>query len=169
MSIECVKCVIVLDSDGARVLSRFYSKDFSTVSEQKAFEKNIFEKTDRKNGEIILLDGLIIIFRSIGDVIFYIVGGMKENEVILMTVIDAMIETLNNLLKNGIDKISLLQNFDVLSILVDELIDGGIIFETDPVVLGQRVNIAKMVDDLPIAEQTIGQALESLAKNLLKS
>ena len=70
-----------MDNDGNRILARYYDNTFSTVKEQKAFEKNLFNKTHRANAEIIMLDGMICVYKSNVDLFFYVVGSAHENEV----------------------------------------------------------------------------------------
>jgi hypothetical protein len=45
-----VKAVLVLDTEGKRVLAKYYGGEMATVKEQLAFEKNLFEKTKRYPG-----------------------------------------------------------------------------------------------------------------------
>jgi hypothetical protein len=45
-----IKAVLVLDSEGKRVLSQYYSEEWPTAKEQQAFEKSLFSKTHRANG-----------------------------------------------------------------------------------------------------------------------
>lgn len=45
------------------------------------FEKNLFSKTHRENGEIIMLDGFTIVYRSSVDLFFYVMGSANENGV----------------------------------------------------------------------------------------
>ena len=42
--------MLVLDTEGKRILAKYYGNDFATVKEQLAFEKNLFEKTKRYPG-----------------------------------------------------------------------------------------------------------------------
>ena len=53
-----------------------------------AFEKKLFDKTMRTNAkseaEIIILDGLVTVYRNSADIWVYIVGTQTENELILV-------------------------------------------------------------------------------------
>lgn len=43
-----VKGMCILDNDGNRILAKYYDKNvLPTTKEQKAFEKNLFNKTHR--------------------------------------------------------------------------------------------------------------------------
>ena len=55
------------------------------VKEQKAFEKTLFNKTAKSDAEILLLDGLTIVFKSNVDLLFYVIGSSNENELLLNT------------------------------------------------------------------------------------
>ena len=56
-----------------------------TVKEQKAFEKTLFQKTCKSDAEILLLDGLTIVFKANVDLLFYVIGSSNENELLLNT------------------------------------------------------------------------------------
>ena len=78
-----MKGLAILDNDGNRILAKYYDdKIFPTAKEQKAFEKNLFTKTHKANSEIIMLDGLTILYKSNVDLFFYVMGSSHENEVI---------------------------------------------------------------------------------------
>lgn len=63
-------------------MGKYYDKNtFPSAKEQKAFEKNLFNKTHRANAEIIMLDGLTCVYRSNVDLFFYVMGSSHENEV----------------------------------------------------------------------------------------
>ena len=72
----------ILDNDGNRILTKYYDKEtFPTAKEQRAFEKNLFNKTHRASAEIIMLDGLTCVYKSNVDLFFYVMGSSHENEV----------------------------------------------------------------------------------------
>ena len=54
---------------------------FPTAKEQKAFEKNMFNKTHRASVEIVMLENTTCVYRSYVDLFFYVIGSNNENEV----------------------------------------------------------------------------------------
>ncbi len=42
--------------------------------------------------------------------------------------------------RNSTDKRTLIENYDLVSLAIDEIIDDGIILETDPVIVASRVS-----------------------------
>lgn len=120
------------------------------------------------NSEIIMFDGQIVVFKQIFDLFIYIWGPSNENELILNHALVNFCEALT-LLLGQIDKISVLDNYDVVTLTLDETIDGGIILETNPSVIVSRVTKRANVADLPIAEQTMAQVFQRASEHLTKS
>jgi hypothetical protein len=71
LSLYAVNAFIVLDSDGHRVLAKYYSpkartqlgepdpnKGLTNLKEQRAFEKGLFAKTKKPGGALRVLSGL---------------------------------------------------------------------------------------------------------------
>ncbi|CAN0009859.1 unnamed protein product, partial [Bubo scandiacus] len=73
-SLYTVKAVIILDNDGDRLFAKYYDDTYPSAKEQKAFEKNIFNKTHRTDSEIALLEGLTVVYKSSIDLYFYVIG-----------------------------------------------------------------------------------------------
>jgi len=165
-SLYTIKGVAILDNDGERIFSKYYDDTFPTVKEQKEFEKNLFQKTSRQNAEIIMLDGLTIVYRSNIDLYFYVMGSQFENELILVSVLNALYDAVSIMLRKNVEKRFLLDHLDAVLLAIDELVDGGVILEADSNNIVQRVAI-KNDADVPLTEQTVAQVLQT-AKDQLK-
>lgn len=143
--VPSIKALVVLDGDGKRVVSRHYKADYATTADELAFEKKLFDKTMRTNAkneaEIIMFDNMVTVFRNSADIWFYIVGCQSENELILVNVLTALYDALATSLRSAPDKRNLMDNFDTLLLTIDELIDGGMILETDPNTIVNRVGM----------------------------
>ena len=48
--------------------------------------------------------------------------------------------------RNSTDKKTLIENYDLVSLAMDEICDGGVILEVDPVVVASRVSRAPAQD-----------------------
>lgn len=46
-----IAAILVLDGDGERIAAKHYTSELGTLKEQRAFEKSIWQKTYRANGE----------------------------------------------------------------------------------------------------------------------
>lgn len=100
----------------------------------------MLEKTNKTSGDVILYDNRVVVYKMEGDVMMYVVGGPDENEILLFSVILALRDSLSILLKNSVDKRTIIENYDLVSLAIDEIIDDGIILETDPVIVASRVS-----------------------------
>lgn len=164
ISLYSVNAILILNSeDGTRVFTKYYTaphhsnsstqtytpssiNPFSDIKTQKAFEKGLLDKTAKQTGDIILYDNRIILYKSESDVMIYVVGGVDENEVMLYNVVQALRDSLHLLFKQSVDKRTVIENYDLVSLTVDEIVDDGIILETDPTIIAQRVSKAPTQD-----------------------
>ena len=78
-------------------------------------------------------------YTNSSDCYFYVVGSSDSNELILGTVLDTLLDSVGTLLKESIDKHSLLNNLELILLVMDEIVDNGVIFETDPYKVANRV------------------------------
>ncbi|MCJ1314183.1 Golgi-to-ER vesicle coat component [Agyrium rufum] len=121
---------------------------YPSVQAQKAFEKGLQEKTNKQTSDVILYDGRVVVFKLESDVMMYVVGNEGENEILLFSVVLCLRDALSILLKNSVDKRTIIENYDLVSLAIDEIIDDGIVLETDPVVVASRVSRAPAQDPL---------------------
>eukprot|EP00112_Aurelia_sp_Birch-Aquarium-sp1_P000511 Seg1048.16 transcript_id=Seg1048.16/GoldUCD/mRNA.D3Y31 product="Coatomer subunit zeta-1" protein_id=Seg1048.16/GoldUCD/D3Y31 len=165
-SLYTIKGVAILDNDGERILSKYFDDTFPTIKEQREFEKSLYNKTSRQNAEIIMLDGLTIVYRSNVDLYFYVMGSSYENELILASVLNALYDSISQMLKKNVEKRFLMDHLDAVLLALDELVDGGVILEADSNNIVQRVAM-KMEVEVPLSEQTVAQVIQT-AKDQLK-
>ncbi|KAK2116889.1 Coatomer subunit zeta-1 [Saguinus oedipus] len=98
-SLYTVKVILILDNDEDRLFAKYYDDTYPTVKEQKAFEKNIFNKTHQTD--------------------------TYENELMLMAVLNCLFNSLSQMLRKNVEKRALLENMEGLFLAVDEIVDGG--------------------------------------------
>ncbi|XP_068274800.1 coatomer subunit zeta-2 isoform X2 [Nyctibius grandis] len=140
-SLYTVKALLILDSLGQRLLAKYYDSTFPTAAAQAAFEQSIFSKTQRAGGEIACLEGLTVVYRSSVDLFFYVVGGCQENELMLSAVLACLLDALGHLLRKEVEKRWLLDNMEGTFLVVDEIVDRGVILESDPQQVIQRLGL----------------------------
>ncbi|KAJ3099779.1 hypothetical protein HDU97_002757 [Phlyctochytrium planicorne] len=171
LGLNAIRSAILLDSEGKRLIAKYYSNDYPTTKEQKVFEKALFEKTRKGSNEIILFDGHVIVYRNSVDTFLYLVGGSDENEIMLSSCLQNFHDALSILL-GQVEKRTLLENGDLVMLALDETIDDGIILESEASQIAARVTKKGTDESLPLSEQTISQALrsaqEQIARQLLK-
>ncbi|KAJ1824850.1 Golgi-to-ER vesicle coat component [Coemansia sp. RSA 2671] len=145
LSLYTVRAMVILDGDGNRLVAKYYSRgphmqSYKTVKEQKKFESELFSKTRKSSGEVILYDGHTVLFKYVNDAHFYLVGDPEENELLLSAVLNGLVEAISLLLKHSVDKRNLLDNLDMVVLALDEAVDDGIALETDPNVIASNVS-----------------------------
>ena len=144
-------------------------------AKQVEFERKIVQKTQNasmsEDSDIILLDGMVCVYKLGIDVTFVIVGSAQENELILCETLDGFFGALNGLLRSQLEKRVLLDNLDLVLLVVDELIDGGIILETNALAVANRVLMREDNDGqaAPVSEMTIGQAIATAKQAVSRS
>ncbi|MXQ93175.1 hypothetical protein E5288_WYG003562 [Bos mutus] len=152
-------------ADPVEPMTRYYDDTFPSMKEQMAFEKNVFNKTSRTDSEIAFFGGMTIVYKSSIDLFLYVVGSSYENELMLMSVLTCLFESLNHVLRKNVEKRWLLENMDGAFLVVDEIVDGGVILESDPQQVIQKVNFR--ADDSGLTEHSVAQVLQS-AKEQIK-
>lgn len=149
------------------------------------------DKTNKQTNDVILYDNRVVVFKLENDVMLYVVGSADENEVLLYNVVVALRDALGILFKSVIpfyallsfslfglklltgelfyrgatDKRTIIENYDLVSLAIDEIIDDGIILETDPVLIASRVSRAPTADtpnmkNIDLSEQGLLNAWE---------
>merc|ERR1712124_45151 len=119
-----------------------------------------------------MFDNFVVVYKFVSDVYYYVVASVDENEIVMAQVLQALCESTNILLRNSVDKKTVLENLDLVLIAMDEIIDGGIIFETDPNQIASRVNMRGKEDGFGnLSDQTLSQAFanakEQFSKHML--
>ncbi|XP_058201713.1 coatomer subunit zeta-1-like [Rhododendron vialii] len=168
-----VKNILLLDSEGKRVAVKYYSDDWPTNSARETFEKAVFTKTQKTNArteaEITMLESNIVVYKFMQDLHFFVTGGEDENEVILANVLQGFFDAVGLLLRGNVEKKEALENLDLILLCIDEIIDGGIVLETDANLIAGKVATHSLDSGAPLSEQTISQALATAREHLTRS
>ncbi|KAG7194138.1 Golgi-to-ER vesicle coat component [Scheffersomyces spartinae] len=148
ISLYTVSAVLILDNEGGRVFAKYYQSPedpsstdgpLSNLTGQTKFEKSLFEKINKMNQDIILYDNHLVTYKQTNDVIIVVVAKLNENESLIYSLCANLLESLTVLLDRAVDKLTILEKFDMVALCVDETIDDGIILEIDPAIVVSRV------------------------------
>lgn len=104
-----IRAFLVLDGEGERIYAQYwdgpFSKDFSS---QKLFERELHIKSIKANArsdiEAMMFDSSVVLYKFCSDAFFYIVCSDNENELILCSVLSAIEEAMQSLLRTQLDK-----------------------------------------------------------------
>uniref|UniRef100_A0A8U7N876 Coatomer subunit zeta n=1 Tax=Corvus moneduloides TaxID=1196302 RepID=A0A8U7N876_CORMO len=86
-------------------------------------------------------------------------------KLMLTAVLNCLFDSLSQMLRKNVERRALLDNMEGLFLAVDEIVDGGVILESDPQQVVHRVAVRG--EDVPLTEQTVSQVLQS-AKEQIK-
>lgn len=130
-----------------------------------------------------MYDDVLVVYKFIADLMFFVVSDPEENEIVLSQALTGLCDAVNLLLRGAVEKKSCLENLDLVLLSMDELVDGGLILETDGTVLASRAAMrtgdAEGMMGSPIAmdlhnpglqtlQAAFGNVREQLARSLLK-
>lgn len=125
--------------------------------------------------EIVLFDSLVTVYKNSSDAWFFVVSRQSENELILTNVLGALTDALMTTLRQ-LDKRSMLDNYESVLLTIDELIDGGMILETEASAIASRAGMKAALSE-PIAQSdshgssfsaAFSSAKESFARSLMR-
>ena len=86
------------------------------------------------------VDNYVAIFRCYSDMTIFIIGHSEDNELILGQLLDCLHECFDRIFRKGIERKSLIDNMSGVILVIDELLDAGIIMHLDPSTVLARIN-----------------------------
>jgi len=121
-------------------------------------QKKISQLDGQGEAELLFMSTNMVVHKSINDLRLFIVAKSSENELIIVSILEALYDSLSALLRVPIEKQAVLENLDLTLLIIDEIIDNGLILETDANTIASRVAMVEEGTDHTLAEQTISQA-----------
>lgn len=115
------------------------------------------------------MDKYTAVYRNFADIFIYVIGLAEENELILLTVLNVATEAISSLLNDRVDKSSVIESIDYVFLTFDEIVDDGIILETDAKAIVTRVALKSNEPD-SLGDQTLSDAVQMIrdgAKSLM--
>lgn len=163
------------DSDMSKDVANYMDEDIynnlKTVDDQKLFESDVTEKVKRlgiasNEAEVLILNKYIILCLCINDINIYVIGNENDNEIILHEILQTVYQSLNNITNNQIGKRQLIEKLDSVYLILDEIADSGIILETNPDIIINRL----YMHEGDIHEHTaLNQAISNAKENIIRS
>lgn len=121
-------------------------------------------------GELFQYDNHLVLFKSSYDVYLFVIAPERENELMIHSFLQSFYDTLSVLLQSQIDKRTILDNMDLVTLALDESMDDGcvvladasIILETDSAAVANRVTRTRSdTIEVQINEQSMFYGLTS--------
>lgn len=86
------------------------------------------------------VDNYVAIFRCYSDMTIFIIGHIDDNELILGQLLDCMHECFDRIFRKGIERKSLIDNMSGVILVIDELLDQGIVMHLEPSTILARID-----------------------------
>ena len=78
----------------------------------------------------------------------------------MSSVLYCLHSSISQILGRNVDKRSLFEQMEIVMLALDEICDGGIVLESDPTQVVQRVSLRS--EEIPLGEQTLSQAIHTV-------
>lgn len=173
-----VKAVVIINTKGGRVCSRFCDKAmWPDLEAERGFEGTLLKKVQAlgeiSHGvDIMEFGGHIVAYTQCDDLLMFVTGLASENELILAEVLGSLDESLNILLRGLVYEENVLLHLQGVLLVIDELVDQeGVVMESDPAELVSRAGVQSnsYIDNVPMGEQTLSQALQIAKDQIARS
>lgn len=173
-----VKAVIVINHEGKRICSRFCDrKQWKDQESQREFEMSLLRKVQTMGDvsdsvDVMEFKEYVVAYKQADDLFMFVLGGSLENELIMAEVLQSLDEALNITMRGQVFEEAVLEKLDSLLLVVDELVDQeGVVMESESSELASRVGQqgGSFIDQVPLGEQTLGQALQTARDQITRS
>eukprot|EP01053_Blabericola_migrator_P005949 Blabericola_migrator_1__5948@NODE_2_length_32877_cov_165_790003_g1_i0_p17_GENE_NODE_2_length_32877_cov_165_790003_g1_i0NODE_2_length_32877_cov_165_790003_g1_i0_p17_ORF_typecomplete_len218_score24_74Clat_adaptor_s/PF01217_20/1_1e23AP5_subunit_s1/PF15001_6/0_12DUF924/PF06041_11/0_26_NODE_2_length_32877_cov_165_790003_g1_i02342224075 len=161
-----ILAIIILNDRGQRVITRYSPSAlqhavFATHAAQVQFEEQLLDKTQKQNCrsgqvEVVIHEEYLTLYRNVNDLHFIVIGDPNENEILLLDVINALYNALSQVTDNRLTYDALICSLDMALLAVDEMIEGSLIFEVDPVLIVSRAKMEDLPSTNPLASAAHG-------------
>jgi len=140
-----INFIIFLDNDGNRLYSKFYDKISNTKEFEIKLSKFVINNNIQRNDvDIFIFDNYTIVSKISPEIAIFIGSDENTNECLLVNFYDTLEYCLFNIIENSLTKEKLLKNYDKIVILIDELINDGLIMNVN---VDNIDKIIKLEDD----------------------
>ena len=130
-----IKFIIILDNSGKIIYSKYFT-DKNTAEKQREFEKQLCFKVKNLNilpGEldVFTIEDYNVFVKLIGEVAYFIGINENDNECLGYNFCKIFENCLANILNDNFQRMKIFNNLEKIMLLIDEMIDNGIIVNTD--------------------------------------
>lgn len=163
--IHRIQAVLVMNSSGGLIFGKYFSgpstpaasKKLAAPEAQRELEASLFDatkQTSSTNFDMVQVKDHNVVFVSKEDLIFYVVGDVSENPMVLFMALQTLTGTLSEFQDLQIlDARQLEDKYELLVLTVDEMIDDGILLETNSMAIAESVEEVNISgSDIPVRE-----------------
>jgi hypothetical protein len=119
--------------------------------------------------DIFNLNEFLIVSKINKEIAIFFGAHEEDNECIVSNLLDIFEECLENITKNNLSKKSIMENYQQLALLIDEMIDEGIVINTDSEALENKVYLRESGKGGSSATSSSGETGGGYFKSLFSS
>ena len=135
-NIAClIKFIIILDNNGKLIYGKYFiDKD---QERQREFEKQLCFQVKNLNitqGELDIfnIDDYNVFIKIIGEIAYFIGVNEEDNECLGYNFCMIFENCLGSVISDNFDRKKIFDNLDKIMLIIDEMVDNGLIINTDP-------------------------------------
>ena len=144
-----IKFLLILDNSGKRIYCIYYTSDYNTLESQIDFETRLSRVTEKysvnKNElDIFNFENYNILCRIDKEIAIFIGQDENENELLLEQFFKMFETQLFNFVGENLSREKILNHYNEIILLIDEMITGGVIIKLDENSIYNRIkNVEK--------------------------
>ena len=130
-----IKFIIILDNNGKLIYGKYFiDKD---QEKQREFEKQLCFQVKNLNIsqdelDIFNIDDYNVFVKIIGEIAYFIGVNEDDNECLGYNFCKIFENCLGNITNDNFDRKKIFNNLDKIMLIIDEMVDNGLIINTDP-------------------------------------
>jgi len=130
-----IKFIIILDNNGKLIYAKYFID--KKQERQREFEKQLCFQVKNLNisqGELDIfnIDDYDVFVKIIGEIAYFIGIGEEDNECLGYNFCKIFENCLGNITNDNFDRKKIFDNLDKIMLIIDEMVDNGLIINTDP-------------------------------------
>ena len=139
-----VKFFLILYNCGKRIYCNYYTEEFKTTENQLEFEKEICKisiknMVDKSDLDIINYSHFNILCKINKEISIFIGQDENDNEILLEKLYNEFESQLFNIVQDDLSREKILNSYDKLILVIDEMIIGGIVLNINNDSLYNRI------------------------------
>lgn len=184
-----IKFIVVLDNTGKRVYSKYYVKTSPSLmhlneeNAQREFEKRIclavknynVARNEGKNNilnnlynnivDIFALDEFSIVTKISNEIGIFVGSLNNSNDILLQCVYDILEDVLFTLINNSLTKKKLMESYEKFVIMIDEMINEGIVMNDDRNSLQSIIELNEFTNESTSSNSTASSSASALSSS----
>ena len=191
--VQSVAGVVVFEADsGKRIAASYYDGGLRSREVQLKLEKELISKARTSSAmlasvgtgkvektkdakielppspemnEVVLIDEYVILLRLASDVLIAVIAREEQNDLLMADYLTTLHSCLTQIAGGSISAKKLFSRLDQVFLVIDESIEAGIIFETDPAVIVARIAMHESTPDgVPAARTSMRDGLAAISR-----